>query len=178
MLEVPGPTHTCMAHFIPLPKPGLKTGGFSPSKVRKAGPSLNGLPSWAVPSSVLPQQKSSAQKECLETFFPEQNVGKMQDLFSHATPLFNQKLFSKADHVSRTSYSGAHEPGNRPYPQPGYQSVSQEHINTTFSAADWHDKFNSGDEHFRPTTAREGKSPSRTAHTRARSVGRGRMSPN
>ena len=151
--------------------------GFSPSKVRKAGPSLNGLPSWAVPSSVLPQRKSSAQKECLGAF-TEQNVGEMQYLFSHATPLFNQKLFSKADHVSRTSHSGAQEPGNRPYPQPGYQSVSQEHINTTFSAADWDGKFNSGDEHFRPTTAREGKSPSRTARTRARSVGRGRMSPN
>jgi hypothetical protein len=88
------------------------------------------------------------------------------------------KVVLKADHVSRASYGSAHEPGNRPYPQPGYQNVSQEHINTTFSAADWDGKFNSGDEHFRPTMAREGKSPSRTARTRARSVGRRRMSPN
>jgi hypothetical protein len=152
--------------------------GFSPSKLRKAGPSLNGLPSWAVPSSVFPQQKSSAQKEPLETI-AEENVGKAKDWLSHANPRFNQKLFSKADHVSRTSFTGVHESSNRPYPQSGHQSVSHEDINTTFSAADWDGKFNSGDEHFRPTETREGKSPSRTPRTRARSVGRDRMmSPN
>ena len=152
--------------------------GFSPSKVRKPGPSLNGLPSWAVPSSVFPRPKSFAQKEPLETI-AEENAGKAQDWLSHANPCFNQKLFSNADHVSRASFAGVHESGRHPYPQPGYQSVSQENINTTFSAADWDGKFNSGDEHFRPTEGREGKSPSRTSRTRTRSVGRGHMmSPN
>jgi hypothetical protein len=109
----------------------------------------------------------------------EENVGKTRDWLSYANPYFNQKLFSKADHISRSSFSGVHESSTRPYPQPGYQSVSQEDINTTFSAADWDGKFNSGDEHFRPTEGRERKSPSRTSRTRARSFGRGRtMSPN
>jgi hypothetical protein len=152
--------------------------GFSPSKPRKAGPSLHGLPSWAVPSSVLPQQNSFTRKEPLEPI-SEENVGKTFDWFSHANPCFNQKLLSKADHVSSSSFSGVHESSTRPYPQPGYQSVSQEDINTTFSAADWDGKFNSGDEHFRPTEGREGKSPSRLSRTRRRSLGRGRtMSPN
>ena len=152
--------------------------GFSPSKLRKSGPFLNGLPSWAVPSSVFPQQKSSVQKEPLKTI-TEEEVVQAKDWFSHADPRFNQKLLSKADHVSCTSFTGVHQSGHHPYPQPGYQSVSQENINTTFSAADWDGKFNSGDEHFRPTEGREGKSPSRTSRTRARSVGRGSMlSPN
>src|ERR1700744_1902102 len=168
MLKIPGHTQTCMAHFIPPPpfQPWSQDWGFSPSKLRKASPSLNGLPSWAVPSSVPGD------------LLLRQNVCKMQDLFSHATPLFNKSCSQKLTMYHVLSYSGAHEPGHRPYPQPGYQSVSQEHINATFSAADWDGKFNSGDEHFRPTTAREGKSPSRTARTRARSVGRRRMSPN
>jgi hypothetical protein len=161
----PSPNLVSRLGFLPLPK--LEKQALH-SMVFRLGP---------YPRACFLSRNRLPQKECLETFI-EQNVGKMQDLFSHATPLFNEELFSKADHVSCTSYSGAHEPGNRPYPQPGYQNVSQEHINTTFSAADWDGKFNSGDEHFRPTTAREGKSPSRTARTRARSVGRGRMSPN
>ena len=75
-------------------------------------------------------------------------------------------------------FSGVHEPSGHPYPQPRYQSVGQEGINTTFSAADWDSKFNSSDEHFRSTQGREKKSPSRTSRTRARSVGKGRMSGN
>lgn len=71
-----------------------------------------------------------------------------------------------------------HEPSSHPYPQAGYQNVSQEDINSTFSAADWDGKLNSGDEDFRPTEGREKKSPSRTSRTRARSVDKGRMNGN
>ena len=52
--------------------------GFFPSKLRQHGSFFNGLPSWAVPSSVLPQQNSSAQQEPLE-IIAEENVVKAQE---------------------------------------------------------------------------------------------------
>jgi len=97
----------------------------------------------------------------------------MDDIGQHA-----RHVSSGETQAHPNVFSGVHEPSGHPYPQPRYQSVSQEGINTTFSAADWDGKFNSGDEHFRPTSGREKKSPSRTSRTRARSVGKGRMSGN
>ncbi len=148
--------------------------GFSPSRHRKSCPSLNGLPSWAVPSSVLPHRKQSAGKTPLETI-REESHDKVQDWLSHSNSRFNQTLLSKANRVTPRSFAGAHEASHYPYLQPTSQSVSQENINATFSATDWDDKLNSGDEWFRPTESRERRSPSRTSRPRARSVGKARL---
>src|SRR5204863_10145644 len=85
--------------------------GFPPSKRRRAGPSLHGLPSWAVPSTVFPQLKSSARKDLLKTI-TEEKMGQANDWLSPSNPPFKTKLFSKADHVSSPSFSGAYESSN------------------------------------------------------------------
>ena len=141
---------------------------FSPSNPRKADPSLRGLPSWAVPSSLLPRQSASVRKSRLGTI--QEDNRKMHDWSSHADPHYNPELFKNADHVSTSSFTGGPGATSQPYAQPGYQSVSHSNINTRFSAADWDGKFSSGDEFFRPTAGRERTSPSRSSRPRAKSV--------
>ena len=145
---------------------------FSPSNPRKADPFLHGLPSWAVPSSLLPPQSASVRKGRLGTI--REDNRKTHDWSSHADPQCNPELFKNADDISISSATEGPGATPQPYAQPGYQSVSHENINTRFSAADWHGKFSSGDEFFRPTASRERTSPSRSSRPRAKSISRGR----
>lgn len=100
----------------------------------------------------------------------------LHDWLSDPPAMSEFELFREpwqADHVSLNSQRRA--PAEQIHSASNHHSVSQENINSKFSAADWDGKFGSGNEFLRPiidTSDRDRRSPSRTTRSRARSTGR------
>jgi hypothetical protein len=122
--------------------------GFNHSQ---RGQSFNGVPSWAVPSSVYPE-KTPPRTE------PRKNARRAVSDANHHTSLptsssaspFNKKF---------TNSSGSHD------------GKPAHHATGTFVASEWHDKVTSDD--FRPNESQIRKSPSKNSRT-AKPATRGR----
>jgi hypothetical protein len=149
------------------------------SRSGKDVPSLNGFPSWAVPSSVLPRRTDTAQKCTLDTIHEEKHdwikSWQSNDLGSslNATPC----KWQFADSTSSNSSSSETEPPEGR--QPGVQSASQEDVSRKFSAAEWNEKLSGAEDIFRPTPTESQRraSPVRPTKSRARSYSKGESSP-
>lgn len=117
------------------------------------GQSFNGIPSWAVPSTVYPQ-KTPPRPEPRET---SRRVAS-DAIYSSAHPrstgktAFNEKFTNR-----RVSYNE----------KPAH------HVNGTFVASEWHDKVTSDDFRPNPNDSQLRKSPSKTSRA-AKPVTRGR----
>ena len=142
------------------------------SPTRDSTACLNGLPSWAVPSSVLPGALPNKPRN------PSQRLQPVPESSSErpdgsAAPTTLEKN-PNADFITPCSSMNTHDAVAPPHGHYEHQNVSQGDPLGTFSAADWDGKF-SGTEHFQPTetSSRDRRSPTRTNRTRARSTGTG-----
>ncbi len=168
------------APFHSYPREWSQSLRSSPSKVGKSVPSLNGFPSWAVPSSVLPR-KDTPQKHTLDTI-GEGKRDWIESWRSDASPSTFVKRPRKhgkfADPVSSDSSSSDNETA-KPQNKPSFQSASQDSIPEKFSASEWNDKFAGAENLFRPTSceSRGERSPERPARSRAKSYSKTQTSP-
>lgn len=171
------------APFHSYPREWSKTFRSSPLRVGKTVPSLNGFPSWAVPSSVLPP-KNTPKKHTLDSIREEKRdrIENWRSDGSRSTfierPRRPRKHGRFADPaLSDSSYSDTDAPN--PRTQPSFQSASHEDVSKKFSASEWNDKFVGAEGLFRPTSAemRGQRSPTRPARTRAKSYSKTQTSP-
>jgi hypothetical protein len=138
--------------------------------------SRSGLPSWQVPSSVMPGLMSPLNRYRMDSI-PEERSSTLRGWLEDPAVLSDFEIYRepwKADNVSPNSQ-------RRPPPEhttnstSNSHSVSEENKNSKFTAADWEGKFGSGDEFLRPnidTSDRDRRSPTRSTRPRARSTGR------
>lgn len=115
------------------------------------GQSFNGIPSWAVPSSVYPQKTP-----------PRTEPRKVA-----------RRAVSDAMHRSVLPEPAGHSPLSRKFTNlsASHHEKPAHSVNGTFVASDWHDKVTSDD--FRPNDSHLRKSPSKTSRT-IKPVPRGR----
>ncbi|KEF60805.1 uncharacterized protein A1O9_02367 [Exophiala aquamarina CBS 119918] len=121
-------------------------------KESRRGQSFNGVPSWAVPSSVYPQRTPPRTE-------PRKNA---------------RRTVSDALHRSaQTPCSGAPPPLARIFTNPSssHSEKSTHHAHVPFVASEWHDKVTSDD--FLPNQSQLRKSPSKTSRP-AKPITRGR----
>lgn len=137
-----------------------------------------GLPSWQLPSSVMPGPASPLKRYRMDSI-PEERSSTLRSWLSDVPVLSDFEIYRepwKADNVSPNSQ-------RRPPPEhiqstdgaSNLHSVSEENKNSKFTAADWEGKFGSGDEFLRPnidTSDRDRRSPTRNIRPRARSTGK------
>ena len=137
-----------------------------------------GMPSWQVPSSVMPGLGSPSKWFRMNSI-PEERTSTLHHWLSDPPVVSEFELFREpwqADKVSLNSQRRAppdqmHSPQGASNPH----SVSEQNVNSKFSAADWDGKFGSGGEFLRPnidTSDRDRRSPTRKPRSRARSTGK------
>jgi hypothetical protein len=160
---------------------------LAPSRVGKSVPSLNGFPSWAVPSSVLPRQDTS-KKYTLDTSRAEKRdwIENWRSDASHSTFVESYRKHAKfADSALTDSSPSDPDTANttnttRPPNRPSFQSTSHEDVGKRFSASEWNDKLAGADDIFRPTSSEVPagrRSPTRSARSRAKSYSKSQPSP-
>ena len=115
---------------------------------------------------------------------PEERTSILHGWLSEYPPVSEFELYRepwKADKVTPTSQR--HPPPEHMHSAQSASnvySVSEENVNSKFTAADWEGKFGSGDEFLRPNTDlsdRDRRSPTRTTRSRARSTGKVKLDP-
>lgn len=152
---------------------------LSPSEVGKSVPSLNGFPSWAVPSSVLPR-KRTPQKHTLDTVRKEKGdwVESSRSNTCHSTfieRLRKQGKFADSAYFDSSLDTDTAEPPS----QPRFQSTSHEDVSRKFFPSEWTDKFSGAEDLFRPSSSEScGKrSPVRLDRSRAKSYTKAQTFP-
>lgn len=173
-----GPNMYAPFQFYPREWP--KSFPVSLSRFGKSVPSLNGFPSWAVPSSVLPH-KDTPKKHPLDTIREEKRTW-IENWRSDACRSTFTEPPSKHVRFTDPALSDSSSSGtdtNQAREQTSFRSASQEEVSKGFSASEWNDKFARGEDLFRPTSSEtQGKrSPVRPGRSRARSYNRTLTSP-
>ena len=166
------------SHFYP--REWSRSLRSSPSRNGKSVPSLNGFPSWAVPSSVLPR-KDTPKKHTLDTIREEKRdwieswrSGASRSAFAER-PRKHGK-FADSAILGSSSYD---TDTTKPRAQPTLHSASQEDVSKTFSTSEWENKFTSAEDIFRPSLSETNpkRSPVRPQRSRAKSHSKTRASP-
>jgi hypothetical protein len=157
---------------------------LAPSRVGRSVPSLNGFPSWAVPSSVLPNPDTT-KKHTLDKSRAERRdwIENRRSDALHSTFVQPCRKHAKfADSALTDSSLPDLDTTNptRPPNQPSFQSASHEDVSKKFSASKWNDKLAGADDLFRPTSSElpgGRRSPVRRARSRAKSYSKSQTSP-
>jgi hypothetical protein len=168
------------APFHSYPRESSKSFRFPPAKVGKSVPSLNGFPSWAVPSSVLPH-RDTPRKHTLDTIREEKRdwiETWRSDAFRSVFIEPPRKQGNFADPALSDS-SSSDTDAAKPRNLPKFQSASHEDVSKRFSASEWNSKLAGAEDLFRPTSSDTPakRSPVRAARSRAKSYSRTQASP-
>jgi hypothetical protein len=149
------------------------------SRIRKSVPSLNGYPSWAVPSSVLPGGNETPLKRPLFSTGDERSSG----IGGWRLYTFNEPFAGRPHKQGRyadpdLTRSPSETEAADTHAQARSRSTSQEPTSNRFSASEWNQKF-ATEEIFRPSTSyNSGKrSPVRPLRSRAKTPSKARLSP-
>lgn len=176
----PGNGPNMYAPFHSYPHEWSKSFRVSPSRPGKSVPSLNGFPSWAVPSSVLPR-KDTPKKHTLDTIRGEKRdrieIWRSNTLRStFVEPSRKHARFADST-LSDSSPPDVDATNLRN--EPSFQSASEENVSEKFSASEWNDKFAGVEDLFRPTSSEihAKRSPVRSARSRAKSHSKSQTSP-
>ena len=177
---VPGDGPNTYAPFHSYPHEWSKSFRVSPSRPSKSVPSLNGFPSWAVPSSVLPR-KDTPKKHTLDTIREEKRdwIESWRSNTLHSTFVEPPRKHAKFADSTLSDSSSPDVDTTKLRNQPSFQSASRENVSEKFSASEWNDKLAGGEDLFRPTSSEihAKRSPVRRARSRAKSHSKSQTSP-
>jgi hypothetical protein len=173
-----GPNMYAPSHFYPREwSRGLRS---SPSRNGKSVPSLNGFPSWAVPSSVLPR-KDTPKKHTLDTIREEKRdwIESWRSDASRSTFIKRLRKHGRFADSAMPDSSSSETDTPKPRAPRTFHSASQEDVSKKFSTSEWEDKFASAEDIFRPTPSETHpkRSPVRPQRPRAKSHSKSRTSP-
>ncbi len=177
---VPGNGPNMYAPFHSYPQRWSKSLRVSPSRPSKGVPSLNGFPSWAVPSSVLPH-RDTPKKHALDTI-REEKRDRIETWRSNTLQSTFVEPSRKHARFADSTLSDSSSPDvdtTKLRNQPSFQNASRENVSEKFSASEWNDKLAGAEDLFRPTSSEipAKRSPVRSAGSRAKSHSRSHTTP-
>ena len=173
-----GPNMYAPFHFYP--REWSEGSRAAPARLGKTVPSLNGFPSWAVPSSVLPH-KHTPKKHTRDTMREEKRERTDNQRSGAVDSTFAERPYKHARFadfaLSDSSLSDTNNIESRN--QPAFHSISQKIASEKFSASEWNSRLAGAEDLFRPTSSetRAKRSPVRSARSRAKSYSKTQTSP-
>ncbi len=177
---VPGSGPNMYAPFHSYPQKWSKSFRVPPLRTSISVPSLNGFPSWAVPSSVLPH-KDTPKKHTLDTIREEKRdrIECWRSNTLRSTFMEPSRNHAKFADSTLSDSSSPDVDTTKLRNQPSFQSASRENVSEKFSASEWNDKLAGVEDLFRPTSSEihAKRSPVRSAGSRAKSHGKSQTIP-